>query len=231
MRRSGTMQDLFLRYETFRQQIFPERRELFEKLKDSQAPRILLVTCSDSRVAPDLIMGSGPGDLFVCRNAGNIVPPWGEVTGGVSATVEYAVAVLKVEAIIVCGHSDCGAMKAILHHEHTNKLPAVRSWLSHSAAALHVVEQNYSNFSEDEQLEALIEENVLAQIENLETHPTVASRIRTGELDVYGWVYRIRTGEIVALDPEKGAFVPLTDSMPSATRAPRLRIRHTPDVK
>jgi carbonic anhydrase len=220
------MQNLYSRYSAFRTDVFPEHKELFERLRNTQEPQALLVTCSDSRIAPDLILGSEPGDLFVCRNAGNIVPPWGETTGGVSATVEYAVSVLRVRSIIVCGHSDCGAMKAILRHESTENLPAVRQWLKHSAMAAKIIEENYAKLPEDAQLEALIEENVLAQIEHLETHPSVAARLRRGDLDLYGWVYRIRSGEIVALDPAQAKFVPLSEAMPSANSAPRLAIRH-----
>jgi carbonic anhydrase len=219
------VQQLLSRYKTFRKDVYPHHRELFESLAQRQEPSVLFITCSDSRIVPDLIMQSDPGDLFVCRNAGNIVPAYGEMTGGVSATVEYAVAVLKVKAIVVCGHSDCGAMKALLNPEAIAELPTVKVWLRHSELALRIVRDHYPDSDPDSLLEALIEENVVAQIEHIETHPYVSSQVRRGELAVYGWVYKIRTGEIVGLDPEQGKFVPLGDTIPTATQPPRRLIR------
>lgn len=215
------MRRLFERYQNFRGTIFPEHRELFETLAESQSPEVLFITCSDSRVVPDMIMQSGPGELFVCRNAGNIVPPHGEMAGGVSATIEYAVAVLNVKAIVICGHSDCGAMKALLHPETVAELPTVGAWLRQSESARRVVSEHYADASEAEILEALIEENVVAQLEHLETHPYVASRLRRGDLELYGWTYRIHTGEILTLDARQGRFVPLDASLHAATQKPR----------
>jgi len=171
-------------------------------------------------VVPDLILQSAPGDLFVLRNAGNIIPPWGEPSG-VTATIEYAVDVLKVTSIVVCGHSDCGAMKALLHPESTDSLVAVSGWLRHAEAARRVVTDHYPDHDEHTIANALVEENVLAQIEHLETHPSVSSRVQRGDLEIYGWVYRIETGEIVALDAEQGRFVPLDESLPTATQKRR----------
>ena len=182
---------------------------------------MLFITCSDSRIVPDLIMQSDPGDLFVCRNAGNIVPPYGEMTGGVSATIEYAVAVLNVSSIVVCGHSDCGAMKALLQPEKVQDLPTVRAWLRQAETPRRMVMDNYPGADEKTLLNAVIEENVVAQIEHLETHPFVASRLRRGDLEIYGWVYRIETGEIVTLDAAEGRFLPLDEKIASATVRPR----------
>jgi len=216
------MNDVFNRYRHFRQEVFPVHRQLFDDLKDTQDPDILFITCSDSRIAPDLVIGSGPGDLFVCRNAGNIVPAYNETTGaGVSATIEYAVTVLKVKAIVVCGHSDCGAMKALLHPEKIAQLPAVSAWLRNSEIARVIVSENAEGRTEAELVEALIEENVLAQIEHLETHPSVSAAVRRGDLSLYGWVYKIRTGDIITFDAVSGHFIPLDESMPSATQARR----------
>src|SRR5262245_46408318 len=126
------------RYAKFRREVFPQHQELFENLAASQSPSVLFVTCSDSRVVPDLILQSRPGDLFICRNAGNIIPPHGELAGGVSATIEYAVDVLQVRAIIVCGHSDCGAMRALLHPEKLTHLPTVARWLRQAESARRI---------------------------------------------------------------------------------------------
>src|SRR3954452_13596173 len=123
------IRQLVERYTRFRTEVFPKHQELFEDLAEIQCPSVLFVTCADSRIVPDLILQSGPGDLFVCRNAGNIIPPYGEMTGGVSATIEYAVDVLQVRAIVVCGHSDCGAMRALLTPERISHLPSVSAWL------------------------------------------------------------------------------------------------------
>lgn len=183
------MQQVLARYHRYRNEVHPEHKKLFETLATGQHPEILFITCSDSRVVPDLIMQSDPGDLFVCRNAGNIVPAYGEMTGGVSATVEYAVAVLGVSAIVVCGHSDCGAMKALLNPKSVQELPTVQMWLRHAELPFRVVRDHYPDADDATLLDALIEENVLAQIEHLETHPYVASRLRRGELTLYGWVY------------------------------------------
>lgn len=215
------MQHLLESYQQFRRDVYPAHKQLFESLATEQHPSVLFITCSDSRVVPDLIMQSDPGELFVCRNAGNIVPPYGEMTGGVSATVEFAVAVLKVKAIVVCGHSDCGAMKALLAPERVQELPTVQAWLRSAEMPLRIVRDHYPEADEATILEALIEENVVAQLEHLETHPYVASRLRRGELRLYGWVYRIRTGDILALDSEQRRFVPLTDTMPVASQPPR----------
>ncbi len=218
------MQQVYARYRRFREELFPARQELFSHLKDRQDPEILFITCSDSRIAPDLVIGSEPGDLFVCRNAGNIVPAYGEMLGGVSATVEYAVTVLKVKAIVLCGHSDCGAMKALLNPESLAGLPTISSWLKHAETARRIVAEGPPDRSPQERLEELIEENVLAQLEHLETHPSVVARLRRGDLDLYGWVYRIQTGEILAFDATRNRFVPLDESMPVATQTRRRRL-------
>ena len=216
---------LVQRYTQFRNEVFPDRQELFEDLAETQNPSVLFITCADSRIVPELILQSGPGDLFVCRNAGNIVPPYGELTGGVSATIEYAVDVLQVSAVIVCGHSDCGAMKALLSPEKVQHLPSVAAWLRQAETARRVVVDHYANADSKTVVEAIVQENVVAQIEHLETHPYVSLRVRKGELEIYGWVYEIHTGQIETLDASLGRFVPLNESnLVSATHPPRLRL-------
>jgi carbonic anhydrase len=196
----------------FQGEVYQEHRDLFRELATSQQPEALLITCSDSRVAPDLIVQAKPGDLFVCRNAGNIAPPYSDVNGGVTATIEYAVAVLKVGHIIVCGHSDCGAMKALLHPEKLQGLPSVKSWLHHASRAEVVVRENHPELDDAARLNALIEENVLAQLDNLRTHPSVASRLKSGTLQLHGWVYDIESGQI-RVSTSSSAFLPMSQAI------------------
>lgn len=208
----------------FETEVLPRKREFFRQLSHGQHPRALFITCGDSRVAPDLIMQTEPGEVFICRNAGNIVPAYGETTGGVSATIEYAVVALEVRHIIVCGHSDCGAMKGILHPGSISDMPTVARWLRYADAALRVVEALYRDRPEAEKLELLARENVLAQLANLLTHPAVAARLALGTLDIYGWYYEIGTGEVLSWDGEAKHFVHLepADRIPRATPRSRL---------
>lgn len=208
----------------FQTEVLPRKQELFRRLSCGQHPRALFITCGDSRVVPDLIMQTEPNEVFICRNAGNIVPAYGETVGGVSATIEYAVVALGVRHLIVCGHSDCGAMKGILHPESIRDMPTVASWLRHADAARHVVEALYPDRPEAEKLELLARENVLAQLANLLTHPVVAARLARGTLDIYGWYYEIGTGEVLTWDAEANRFVHLApaERIPRATPRPRL---------
>jgi carbonic anhydrase len=180
----------------FQGEVYPAHRDLFRELASTQQPDTLLITCSDSRVVPDLIVQAKPGDVFICRNAGNIVPSYGDVSGGVSATIEYAVLALNVSHIIICGHSDCGAMKALIHPEKLHGMPNVTRWLRNAAPADAIVRESRGHLDEPARLAALIEENVLAQLDNLRTHPYVAARLRSGALALHGWVYDIESGAI-----------------------------------
>jgi carbonic anhydrase len=173
-----------------------------------------MISCADSRVVPEHIMQAQPGDLFVCRNAGNIVPPFSNHTGGVSSTVEYAVMALGVRDIIVCGHSDCGAMKALMKPEMMENMPNVAAWLRHSAAAHSVVSRGYPDLENDEAVRVATLENVVAQIAHLRTHPSVASGIARGEIALHGWFFDINAGAIHALDGETGQFVPVREDEP-----------------
>src|SRR3984893_16233750 len=154
------MQDIIDGFLKFQREILPGRRELFKQLATGQTPRALFIACSDSRVVPELLTQREPGDLFVIRNAGNIVPCYGPEPGGVSASVEYAVAALGVADIVVCGHSDCGAMTAILACTCLDHMPAVANWLRHADAA-RVVNEAHQFGSDREKLNALVRENVI----------------------------------------------------------------------
>ena len=203
------MQKLIQGLHQFQAHVFSSQRELFERLAHGQQPEALFITCSDSRINPNVLTQTGPGELFILRNAGNMVPAYGAANGGEGATVEFAVAKLGVKDIIVCGHSHCGAVSGLLNLEALSELPAVASWLGHAETTRRIVKENYGHLTGAAQLSAAIEEHVLVQIENLRTHPSVASRVARGDLKLHGWVYNFERGEVFAYDPEQGQFLPL----------------------
>jgi carbonic anhydrase len=188
---------------------FSEHRDLFELLSQGQHPRILFITCSDSRIDPNLITQAQVGELFVIRNAGNIIPPFGAANGGEGAAIEYALTALNIEQVIVCGHSHCGAMKGLLKVESlSQKMPLVYEWLKHAEATRLLVKENYAHFSGEDLLEVTVAENVLNQLVNLQTYPSVRSRLHQRKLTLHGWVYRIETGEVFAYDGVSHEFLP-----------------------
>lgn len=191
----------------FQQEVFPSGRELFAGLAHEQHPRALFITCSDSRVLPNLITQTEPGELFIARVMGGIVPAHG-APGGVSATIEYAVAVLEVRHVIVCGHSDCGALRVLLDPTRVAHLPSVAEWLVHGEAARRIVLENHGDAAPEEQAALLSRYHVASQLANLRTHPAVASRVAAGRLAVHGWYYDIAEGEIGVLDEASGTFTP-----------------------
>jgi carbonic anhydrase len=199
----------------FQSKVFTTQRELYQRLAGGQQPEALFITCADSRVNPNLITQTDPGELFILRNAGNIIPPYGAVIGGEGATIEYAVCELGVKDIIVCGHSLCGAMKGLLHLDELDRLPAVKAWLAHAEATRRIVKEKYQNLEENSLLTAAIEENVLVQIENLRTHPCVASGLAKNELRLHGWVYKIETGQVFAYDSRENQFVQVEKGLPA----------------
>ncbi|MBI1345585.1 carbonic anhydrase [bacterium] len=203
------MQKLIQGIHQFRTEHFRPMQGLFEQLAKGQNPETLFITCSDSRIDPSLLTRSQPGDLFILRNAGNIVPAHGAVNGGEAATIEFAVAGLGVHDIIICGHSHCGAMRGLLNPETMTPFPAVASWLEHAETTRRIVRDNYTHLQGDRLITAAVEENVLVQLENLRTLPSVASRLVKGDLHLHGWVYKIETGEVFAYDTASGQFVPL----------------------
>lgn len=210
-------------FKHFRQEVFPEQQGLFKKLATAQQPRAMFITCADSRIVPELITNSSPGDLFVTRNVGNVVPPYGPMNGGVSTAIEYAVMALGVHHIIICGHSDCGAMRAVLNPHTLAKMPTVTAWLRHAEVARTVVEENCNCTGEKETMHVLTEENVIAQLQHLRTHPSVASKLASGQLFIHGWVYDIETSEIRAYDAEQGRFLPLDGDHPTPMATPKSR--------
>jgi carbonic anhydrase len=195
----------------FQNEIYPQHRELYENLAESQSPRWLFITCSDSRIVPNLLLQSDPGELFICRNAGNIVPADGDHSGGVSATIEYAVQVLGVKHIIICGHSNCGAMKAVLHPESVADLPAVAHWIAYAERARAVVLETPNGDSDEQRIASLVDENVLAQLDNLRTLPCVAAKLKTGALGIHGWVYDIGSGHFRVWDETEAHWRPIAE--------------------
>lgn len=191
--------------------VFPQRREQFHLLADSQAPEFLFITCSDSRIVPDLILGTGPGDLFISRVIGNVVPAGGNDVDGVAATIEYAVDVLRVRHIIVCGHSDCGAMKAAVERKNLHHLPKASRWLAHVEAAFSHRQPLNPADGESADLAALIRGNVIAQWHNLREQPSVARAMQEGRLAIHGWYYDILSGRIERYDERTRRFAPLID--------------------
>jgi len=194
----------------FQAEVYPAQRAMFEALRARQQPMALFITCADSRVVPNLFTQTGPGDFFVERNPGNIVPEYSEFIGGVSSGVEYAMLALKVPLVIICGHTDCGVMKSLLHSEQVEGLPAVKQWMQYASAARDRVAHEHGNASDEEKLRRITEYNVLTQIGNLKSHPSVSARIASGEVEIRGWVYDIGDGSIWAADPGSGEFQHLT---------------------
>ncbi len=196
----------------FRRDVFPQRRAQFEHLADHQHPKALFLTCADSRVLPSMITQTGPGELFVERNPGNIAPIYNsDVAVGVSASIEYAITALKTPHVIICGHSDCGAIKGIRHPDAVANMPAVARWLSFGDEARQRLGADEPGADEEERLRRLTELNVLVQMEHLATHPAVKQALIEGRLAIHGWVYDIETGEVRAFDRARGIFVPFPE--------------------
>lgn len=200
------MQKIISGLAQFKSSSFEERKALFAELANGQSPEVLFITCADSRIDPNLITQTEPGDLFVIRNAGNIVPPHTRDADGVTASIEYAVAVLGIKHVVVCGHSDCGAMKGALNTAALSDLPHVQDWLDHSRAAVETVKAKHGQATISE-LNAVTKQNVELQLNHLRTHPAVSAKMSTGDVELHGWVYNIGEGTVEAFDESKGAFV------------------------
>lgn len=198
-----SMKKLIKGVQQFRDTYYAQNPELFEQLSQGQSPRVLFISCSDSRVDPALITQTDLGEIFVIRNAGNIVPPYGATNGGEGATIEYAISALNIDQVIICGHSHCGAMKGLLKlNQLQEKLPLVYDWLKHTEATRQLLNDNHANLDFDGRLEIAVAENVLTQIENLKTYPVVRSRLYQEKLSIYAWVYHIESGEVLAYNAD-----------------------------
>lgn len=196
----------------FQTEVFGKERDVFAQLAQGQTPRALYIGCCDSRVLPHVVTQTAPGELFVVRNIGNLVPPYRRDDGSeTAAAIEYAIVELKVRHVIVMGHSRCGAMTALINDAAGDQLPAVRRHLTAADATARILRENYAHLTDPEQrLRVAIHENVLVQLENLRTHPTVAAALAGGRLTLHGWVYRFETGEVFSYDPAEHHFVPIS---------------------
>jgi carbonic anhydrase len=205
------LQKLIAGHRRFLSRIFPNRRAEFHLLAEGQEPEVLFLTCADSRIVPDLILQTQPGDLFLCRNAGNVIPRSGEPAGGVSATVEYAVQVLRIRHLIVCGHSDCGVIRALMHPETLEGLDCVKDWLQHVEPAWQYVDEVERHANELTRHTALAHANVLAQLDNLRSHSYIQQALSEGRLQIHGWYYDILSGQVEQYDANARRFLPLTE--------------------
>jgi carbonic anhydrase len=208
------MQRLIEGVHRFRSDEFGRHRELFQRLaREGQNPHTLFITCSDSRVLAELITQSQPGDLFVVKNMGNIVPPAQVVgsTNSTAAAVEFAVESLGVEDVVVCGHSQCGAIRALMEpRTGGGRMPHLDQWLGLAAPVRATIQDKYRHLETDhDRLRAAEEENVLFALENLHTYPCVQKRLADGSLHLHGWFFKIVSAELFAFDPAKGQFLPL----------------------
>ncbi|AXB41364.1 carbonic anhydrase [Amycolatopsis albispora] len=193
------MQSLIEHARSFRQSC-QDQAEQFARLADGQSPQVLFITCSDSRVVPALITGARPGELFELRTAGNIVPPYasGHPSGEV-ATIEYAVDVLGVSDIVVCGHSHCGAVGALVRGDDLTAVPAVRDWLAHATP-------RPEGEGEDPAVAAAVQNHVLTQVLRLRSYPGIDRRLRAEQVRLHGWFYEVHTGSVLAHDPDSDTF-------------------------
>jgi carbonic anhydrase len=204
----------------FQKRVYPKNRELFQKLALGQRPETLFITCADSRIDPCMLTQTKPGELFICRVIGNIVPCYPKTLGGVFATIEYAVGVLDVADVIVCGHTDCGVMKGVLNPEALEPLPHLAAWLRQAQPARRAAEKAEGRSDSPELLLALTERNVVEQLENLRTHPSVAGRLAQGSLRLHGWVYHIGRGMVTAYVPDLNKFIPVRSPKARRTKQP-----------
>ncbi len=187
----------------YSEEVFPSQKSLFDNLSQGQKPHTLLITCSDSRIDPSLVTQTKPGELFVVRNAGNIVPAFGSSRGGEEAAIEFAVEGLKVSNIVICGHSHCGAMAALMGKVNLESLPSVKKWLNHAAATKRRMGKDPSDLS----LSQVVEDNVLVQADNLKTHPSVSAALRENRVRIYGWMYQFESGAISLYDKKTGRYI------------------------
>ncbi|MFF1718621.1 carbonic anhydrase [Streptomyces sviceus] len=179
---------------------FGQRPEEFAKLAEGQSPQVLFITCSDSRVVPALITGARPGELFELRTAGNIVPPYAsEHPTSEAATIEYAVEVLGVRDIVVCGHSHCGAVGALVRGDDLDAVPAVRDWLNHATP-------RPAGTTEDPEVAEGVQNHVLAQVLRLRSYPFIDKKLAEDQLTLHAWYYEVHTGAVRVHRAETDAF-------------------------
>jgi len=185
----------------------------FHELGKGQSPHTLVVTCSDSRLDPALLLQADPGDIFVVRNAGNLVPSYTSASGGEIASIEFGIQALGVRNILICGHSHCGAMNGALAPESLGSFPAVAQWLDKNREAKTILESNYDGLSNEKALDLMVQINLLVQVENLKTHPVIKERIQKKDLNIFAWVYQFEKGKVFGYNPSLGYFTEIQDDL------------------
>lgn len=208
------IQHLIAGIDRYQKNVHPQRAAEFEKLAGGQKPWALFVTCSDSRVNPNLLTQTQPGELFIIRNAGNIVPPFPTPGCSEGGTLEFAIEGLAIPHIIVCGHSDCGAMKASLAPDQAAGMPSLQQWLETSIDSAAEIQADQALTDPIDRLAALTEKNVLSQLAHLKTYRCVAQGIEKGTLQLHGWVYDFAKGEVRAFKDNARGFIPLAEAYP-----------------
>lgn len=203
------MKKLYKGIHKFQEAYFKKEEDFFKRISKGQTPDVLFITCSDSRVDPNLITQSKPGELFIVRNVGNIIPPYDAIKdkNSVAAAIELAVLDLRVKDIIVCGHSNCGGMQAIYKSDDDlSSMPHLRDWLKLAEGVREMVFKYYTDEQGNSRLRRTEEENVLMQLHNIQTYPFVRDALRNGTLYLHGWYYDIETGRVCAYNPNKDMF-------------------------
>lgn len=203
------MEKLYKGIHKFRESYFIKEEDFFKGLSHSQEPEVLFITCSDSRVDPTLVTQSKPGELFIVRNVGNIIPPYDAIRerNSVVAAIEFAVLVLKVKDVILCGHSNCGAIKSLyMDEKDLCKMPHLMNWLKIASPARDMVRSIYPDLSGEALQKTTEKENVLVQLRNIESYPFVIDALNDGRLHIHGWYYNIGTGEVYSYNPVKDSF-------------------------
>lgn len=196
----------------FKNKTFRELQEIFLKLSQGQNPNTLFITCSDSRIIPSSLTQTQPGDLFIVRNVGNIVPPYPALCSE-AAAIEYAVNVLHVKDIIICGHSKCGAMQGLLTPSIQDTLPLLANWLNYAQNVLKKMNEIDNRFDINPalQLQTAIELNIKNQMEHLQTYPNIADKLKQNQIRIHGWYYKIETGEVFAYETNTDQFVSIEE--------------------
>jgi carbonic anhydrase len=195
----------------FRRELYPQLKPAYDEMvRTGQKPHALVIGCSDSRVAFETLTGCGPGELFIVRNAGNIIPQYGKYMGGVTASIEFAVTQLPIRDVIVCGHTYCGAMAALLRPEISSEMPAVQKWVQFSRQAKRRIDKEHTR-EFDRHLREAVAENVKLQLEHLQTFPCLQKKLESGEVRMHGWVYEIENGDVVEYDTKGDRWLSLTE--------------------
>ena len=207
----------------FKEEIYEVLKDFFTYLAHNHHPEVIFVTCSDARVVPNLLTQTAPGELFTVRNAGNIVPDHHEHSGAEEAAIEFAVTQLGVKEIVVCGHSQCGAMRGLLNPENLSNMPAMSKWLGYADKTARILKENYSHVTDKEALlNIAVQENVLVQLENISSLPCIAKKLSKREIELHGWVWKIETGQVFVYDHINEEFrdsAALSDDFESMTEA------------